>query len=354
MQIDKAALLALALFAVAAASCDGMTESGVRDEHDDDAATASVDGGAPASGRDSGGGAGADASEGLGVDAGPVVEPDAGGPVIERDAGARTTGTLLGASPLYEPASGAPALAIHRYGSWGEPIADLLAEATVINLRLRAKPTAQVTTSTFQPVLDGMYDAQIDARAAEFRARAGRVYLVTFHHEPLDIEFLPEELTRDERRIWARAFEHAIDRFAAAGVTNVRWTSCIMGSQYATHGGETYHTPSLLSKLYAVGADVYLDPGSRDPNTHRAWQAFARYEPTMRHAILEWALRDDPDDQGTTYQAVYDWVKANPNYVALVGWNVMWSGHDDSLSPSGIEVYERMAADPYFTRSVVP
>src|SRR5262245_54197097 len=51
------------------------------------------------------------------------------------DSGTTTEAALLGASPAYVPANGAPELAHHRYGAWSESVASYLPDARVLNLR---------------------------------------------------------------------------------------------------------------------------------------------------------------------------------------------------------------------------
>jgi hypothetical protein len=267
------------------------------------------------------------------------------------------TGALLGSAPDFATTNGAPNPVKHSYGgpridpninTWNKPIDD----AWILNMRPWGKPPAKITTSLVAPLFGGLRNGLIDQWIADV-ARLDHTVLGTFWHEPLDkAEFLDSE----DRHLWAEAFLYVMDRFDMAGVDNIRWTSCLMGSQYRTLGGDYFHTPELLDALYAVGSDSYLGMGNINPATDGDWTAFENYHPEKPHTILEWGLRDSFGINGSqppAIEMVADYFKAHPNYVTLCGWFNNGPNGDSRLNPDGAAALSALCLDPYFTREVV-
>src|SRR5262249_4143282 len=144
---------------------------------------------------------------------------------------------------------------------------------------------------------------------------------------------------------YSAVFLYVMDRFAAAGIANVRWVSCLFGTSYRSGGGDSFHTPELLSRLWAVGADCYLTRGTPTVEQDAGRLAFQSYRPDLRHVVCEFSLWDAPDQQDIAFNGVDQLYKNNPNFVGLFGFFSQSQNHDGRLSPEGRAVWDRMALD---------
>jgi hypothetical protein len=263
----------------------------------------------------------------------------------------------------YLAPAGTDPFGTHAYGGsqgWGTSGPFIPETVLVANIRPRGKDepvTDAQGKSTAENILAGKLDPMYRDIARQIKA-VDHDIIATHWHESLRSEFKPGEPTN----IWSDCFIHAMDIFADEGVTNVKWYSCLMASQYVANtnspdGGMTYHTQALLDRLDGVGADLYLTASSWDPNTDKEWGAFAGFAPTLNHALLEFALWSDPTHQDECFALVDEWYRDHPMWTALVGFfnlgdpKVVPPKKDGRIAPNGAAVWDDMARDPFYGRT---
>lgn len=102
-------------------------------------------------------------------------------------------------------------------------------------------------------VADGLYDFYVDAWAADAR-RFGRPIFVRFAHEMNDPYRYPWGPQNNEPQHFIAAWRHVVDRFRAAGATNVVW---VWSPHVAYEGYEAYWPGDEYVDWVATGALNY-------------------------------------------------------------------------------------------------
>jgi large repetitive protein len=199
----------------------------------------------------------------------------------------------------------------------------------------------------------GLYDADIDARAAGIMS-FGAPMIFVFHHEPngQHIAGTPQE--------FIDAFQHVHDRFIADGVTNVLYGMVMFDSAFNTGQINDYYPGD--SYVDVVGVDAYNwyqcedrnDPWESLETNLRKFHDFgvAHAKPLM---IAEWGSDEDPADplhKGEWITEAAATIKTWPEVKAVAYFH---SGPPaptcnwwiDS-TPASLAAFQAMGADPYF------
>lgn len=278
---------------------------------------------------------------------------------------------MLGANPLqqtdgkdYQEPAGAAKLTHHLYSgpspSGGSSIINMpiTSDIGLLNFRWFAKVTTPTQVSLFKPILGGSLNWALDLLVTELK-KVTRDILVTNHHELLaNSEIAPGESVS----VWGDAFVYFIDYLTSKGVgSNVKYVSCPFGSQYIGGTAQTMHTPALLERLYAVGADIYFNPvditlPTTDLRKNRSWASFIDAYPDKLHVICESSLWNGTEAQQAAYfDALLKWYQEHPNSIAHYGFfrNDTGAGHDGRLIvPGGVNAWSNLVTSSTFDRTV--
>jgi hypothetical protein len=125
------------------------------------------------------------------------------------------------------------------------------------------------TWAMWADIAAGLYDADIDARAAAIKAYVAPVYLI-FHHEPEPKQSQPDP--PGEPADFVAAWQHIHDRFERDGVTNVTWVLTLLNSTYGTGKADQYYPgDDYVDVLGADGYNWYACPNRPDAD----WREFS-------------------------------------------------------------------------------
>jgi plastocyanin len=205
----------------------------------------------------------------------------------------------------------------------------------------------------------GVYDADIDAKAAAFKAFNSAAYFV-FQHEP--------ELFQSQNgtpQDFVDAFQHVHDRFQADGVTNLSYVTQLMSSTYRYGDPDSFYPGDAYVDL--LGADGYN--WYECPDRDDEWTSFrdifsdfhdfavAKLKPMM---IAEWGSHEDSAVPGRKAQWITDaaaTVKTWPEVKVMSYFNhgkpaATCDWWVDS-STTSLAAFSAMGADPYFNPTTV-
>jgi plastocyanin len=203
-------------------------------------------------------------------------------------------------------------------------------------------------------IASGNYDATIDARASAIKAFKAPAYFV-FHHEPED-----QVGDAGTQQDFVNAYRHVHDRFAADGVTNLKYALVLLASTYRYGDPDAYYPGDQYVDL--VGADGYNwygCPGRTDP-----WTSFSDVFSDFRDygnakgkrlLIAEWGSTEDSAVPGRKADWITDagqTLKSWPEMEAIAYYH---NGPPASqcdwrvdTSQSALDAFTAMGADAQF------
>jgi hypothetical protein len=203
---------------------------------------------------------------------------------------------------------------------------------------------------TWSQIATGKADRIINADARAAAAYKGPI-LLSFHHEP---EYgVPRYGTPAQ---FVAAWRHVVDRFRAAGATNVLWI-WILGSEVFRQGAADGWFPGRSYVDY-VGADGYnyafAKAGAQWRTVGDLFNAFYAWsvEKHLPAMITETGCLEDPGDPGRKAGWFNDadaWLHTHPDIKAFVYFNttVRWPWFVDTSSQS-LQAFSALANDPLF------
>jgi hypothetical protein len=201
---------------------------------------------------------------------------------------------------------------------------------------------------TWSQIAAGKADQIINADAKAAAAYNGPI-LLSFHHEP---EYgVPRYGTPVQ---FVAAWKHVVDRFRAAGATNVLWI-WILGSEVFRQGTADGWFPGRSYVDY-VGADGYnyafAKAGARWRTVADLFDSFSAWsvEKHLPAMITETGCLEDPADPGRKaawFNQADVWLHTHPDIKAFVYFNtaMRWPWFVDT-SPQSLEAWRALANDP--------
>jgi hypothetical protein len=167
-------------------------------------------------------------------------------------------------------------------------------------------------------LLNGSFDGYIDAFAAKIRSYSGTVIMRIFHE--FEGDWYPWSLTQNGKdpAKYKAAFRHVVDRFRAAGATNVQWMWCLNAEP------KPYKAYNWVVNCYPgddyvdiVATDVYNHPDYGTP----AWKSFrytmaesyyylTKFYPHKPLYICEVGCRERNGSESGGSQSKADWICA--------------------------------------------
>jgi hypothetical protein len=201
---------------------------------------------------------------------------------------------------------------------------------------------------TWSRIAAGKADRIINADAKAAAAYKGPI-LLSFHHEP---EYgVPRYGTPAQ---FVAAWRHVVDRFRAAGATNVLWI-WILGSEVFRQGAADGWYPGRSYVDYA-GADGYNYAGAKAGAQWRTVDAIfsSFYAWSVQHhlpaMIAETGCLEDPADPGRKaawFNEADGWLHTHPDIKAFVYFNttVRWPWFVDTSAQS-LQAFTALANDP--------
>jgi len=201
---------------------------------------------------------------------------------------------------------------------------------------------------TWSQIAGGKADRIINADARAAAAYKGPI-LLSFHHEP---EYgVPRYGTPAQ---FVAAWRHVVDRFRAAGATNVLWI-WILGSEVFRQGAADGWYPGRSYVDY-VGADGYnyafANAGARWRTVADLFDSFYAWsvEKHLPAMITETGSLEDPGDPGRKaawFNEADAWLHTHPDIKAFMYFNtiVRWPWLVDT-SQQSLEAFRALANDP--------
>ncbi len=211
------------------------------------------------------------------------------------------------------------------------------------------------TVNLWKDIAAGVYDATIDARAADIKAFGAPMFF-TFHHEPNKGHGGVSAGTPAE---FIAAWQHIHDKFVADGVTNVSWALTLMAITYKNHKGDTYYPGDSYVDILA--ADGYNWFGCNQPSgpwveVKQIFQPFYNYGLTKNKPMIiaEWGTGEDPADPTRKMNWFINGLAQFKLWPQIKGVSYYDSthGHSDcprwiNTSTNSITGFTTIGADPY-------
>ena len=236
----------------------------------------------------------------------------------------------------------------HQYAHFG----DLWPDARMVwdrdNGRLPLLNWApESPTYTWPQIAAGQADSIIDARARAAAAYGGPI-LLAFHHEPEN-----DTRTYGTPADYVAAWKHVVDRFRAAGATNVQFV-LILEAMTFQHGTADQWYPGRSYVDY-VGADGYNWFGTKSGAKWREvgdiFKAFYAWTVTtgVPGMITETGCLEDPNNSQRKAQWFANadaWLHTHPNIKAFVYFHSdqRWPWWVDT-SPQSLQSFTAMGQD---------
>lgn len=222
--------------------------------------------------------------------------------------------------------------------------------------------------ATAAAITNGVYDVQLAKQAAAAKALRGTI-LVRFNYEMTDNKEntcftgfpIDQNLTLAGQR-YILAWKHVVDKFRAAGATNVKWVWAPGAGAYTKNEWQLFYPGATYVDW--IGVDDYnkvdtpasfaTDPGI--PQFYAAMPALGK--PLM---ISETAAYNDPtlnpDAQTLWINTARDFLRTRPAITAFIYWDNFaqapppppYTGSGYVLQGMGLAAFKSMANDPYFT-----
>jgi hypothetical protein len=249
---------------------------------------------------------------------------------------------------------------VHRYHDWDNafPSAQEQAwarEGRILFLALEPRIYGSSTVIPWAQIAAGGQDAVIDAMAARVKALGLPVFM-DFTHEPEEQTALggPQE--------FAAAYRHVVQRFRAAGATNVSWVWTTMGysGYYSLYGGGLYPGDDVVDWIAWDPYNWYVCHNSEWKSFATKVSGFYSWLQANGHADKPFMLAEygsaehqsDPFAKGQWFRDALASLKAGafPNLKALVYFDSAKSGECDwrvDTTSHSLDGYRDMASDPY-------
>ena len=220
-----------------------------------------------------------------------------------------------------------------------------------------AEPNDGSGCARWAHIAAGLYDAEIDARAAAIKAFAAPLFF-SFHHEPTTPTNGETCGTPNE---FIAAWRHIHDRFELKGVTNATYALTLMAGTFQQGRGDLFYPGD--DYVDVIAADGYNWYGcEHQPGPWREFdqifQSFydfgvAKGKPMV---VAEYGTGEDPEVEGKKAQwfaNAADTLKDWPLIKAVSYFDVArtCTRFVDS-SPSSLEAFRNLGADPYFNPPV--
>jgi hypothetical protein len=229
--------------------------------------------------------------------------------------------------------------------------------------RVEFSAVEPITCATAAAIDAGVYDTQLMRQARAVKV-AGSVVLVRFNFEMTDNEentcftgFPVEDNLPLAAQEFITAWRHVVDRFRAAGATNVQWVWAPGRGAYENGIASMFYPGPAYVDWIAI--DMYnktLKPipfnSSGGVNQFYAW-ASTQGKPLM---ISENGAYDDPGQdpspQSEWISTARTFIKARPAIKAYVYWGALPPTPPPpptyQLQGLGLEAFKALANDPYF------
>jgi uncharacterized protein YkwD len=184
-------------------------------------------------------------------------------------------------------------------------------------------------------------------------ARAAKAYgqpiLLSFDHEPLYGTYVPGKPAQ-----FVAAWRHVVDRFRAAGASNVFWVLILTASTYQGEQADLYYPGR--SYVNFLGADGY---NWRWAHHQAGWRSFAdiftsfyfyALQKRLPAMITETGTLEDPTDperKASWLSGADAWLHTHPDIKAFIYFNttVKWPWWIDT-SPQSLAAFRALANDP--------
>jgi hypothetical protein len=293
-----------------------------------------------------------------------VVTPPVGGAVV-----APANGALFGAWTSSntgftveerEAQIGRRYKVVHRYHDWDNafPSAQEQAwarEGRILFLAVEPRIYGSSTVIPWAQIAAGGQDAVIDAMAARVKALGLPVFM-DFTHEP------EEQTELGSPQEFAAAYRHVVQRFRAAGASNVSWVWTTMGysGYYSLYGGGLYPGDDVVDWIAWDPYNWYVCHDSQWKSFATKVSGFYSWLQANGHADKPFMLAEygsaehqsDPFAKGQWFRDALASLKAGafPNLKALVYFDSAKTGECDwrvDTTSHSLDGYRDMASDPY-------
>jgi hypothetical protein len=225
-------------------------------------------------------------------------------------------------------------------------------------------------------IVQGKYDAAIDAAAQRFQALGAPFFLRWFweadgtRSSKADLSHSPED--------YVKAWRYIHDRFVKAGNTNAVWVWCPVSLDFYPPSGQQSTDPTLAPNhaINPLGAQPYYPgddvvdwmcadgynwapnkPGTRYEPFQELFQAFYNWSVPHNKPLMvgETGVQENnPGDKSNWIKAMH--VSLTQHYPNIVAWLYFDTKNANGLSnewwlesdPEAYQAWKDMAADPYF------
>jgi Cysteine-rich secretory protein family len=203
---------------------------------------------------------------------------------------------------------------------------------------------------TWAQIAAGKADAIINRRARQAAAYPGPI-LLSFGHEP---EFGVGKYGTPAQ--FVAAWRHVVDRFRAAGATNVSWILVIGDEVFRNQAGDLFYPGrSYVDYVAADGYNWAPDvPTKPWVSMSDIFDAFYQWSIGKRlpAMITETGVQEDPRRPGRKaawFNSVVPWLRTHPNIKAFVYFNagVRYPWWVDT-SPQSLQAFRALAHNPLF------
>jgi hypothetical protein len=165
-------------------------------------------------------------------------------------------------------------------------------------------------------ILDGSFDGYIDAFAAKIKSYSGTVIMRIFHEFEGDWYSWSLSQNGNDPAKYKAAFQHVVNRFRAAGASNVRWMWCLNAEPkpYVKYNWVVDAYPGD-NYVDIVATDIYNHPDLGTPD----WKSFrytmsetyyylAKYFPGKPLYVCEVGCRERNNSEAGASQSKGDWL----------------------------------------------
>lgn len=220
------------------------------------------------------------------------------------------------------------------------------------------------TFAKWADIAAGVYDADIDAKAAALSA-FGAPLVFVFNHEPNNGNNATGETAGTPAEFQA-AFRYIHDRFNADGVTNVSFGLVLMAISFrqAADADLWYPGDAYVDILGADGYNWYGCNGfasSPWANVRDIFTPFHEYGIAHNKAMIaaEWASGEDPLDPNRKAQWIRDGAATWKSWPEIKGVSWFNTGTNPGCpryvdtTPESLAAFAEIGADPYFNPTAV-
>jgi hypothetical protein len=225
-------------------------------------------------------------------------------------------------------------------------------------------------------IVNGKYDAAIDAAAQRFQA-LGAPFFLRWFWEPDGTRPSKADLSKTPEKYIA-AWRYIHDRFAKAGNTNAVWVWCPVSLDFYPPSGQTSTDPTLAPNhaINPLGAQPYYPgddvvdwmcadgynwapnkPGTRYEPFQELFQAFYNWSVPHNKPLMvgETGVQENnPGDKANWIKAMH--VSLTQHYPNIVAWLYFDTQNANGLNnewwlesdAGAYQAWKDMAADPYF------